>query len=88
MIEETGKVIRVEGADAWVETQPSTACGSCGDAKGCGVSVLASIFGRREIQVKVRNEANAVVGQNVIQPHDDHVGVPHDMMVGENVTIR
>ena len=81
MIEETGKVIRVEGADAWVETQPSTACGSCGDAKGCGVSVLASIFGRREIQVKVRNEANAVVGQNVI------IGIPESgLLLGSLLT--
>lgn len=70
MIEETGKVIRVEGADAWVETQPSTACGACSETQGCGVSVLASIFGRREIQIKVRNEVNAVVGEAVI------IGIP------------
>lgn len=81
MIEETGKVVRVDGSDAWIETQPSNTCGSCSDAKGCGVSVLASIFGRREIRIKVSNEINAVVGQNVI------VGIPESgLLLGSLLT--
>ena len=81
MIEETGQVIRVDGVDAWVETQPSTACGSCADAKGCGVSVLASIFGRREIQIKVSNEINAGVGERVV------IGIPESgLLLGSLLT--
>lgn len=81
MIEETAKVVRVDGADAWVETQPSTACGSCNDAKGCGVSVLASIFGRREIQIKVNNEINAGVGEIVV------IGIPESgLLLGSLLT--
>jgi len=66
MIEETAHIVRVRGDYAWVETEPATACGSCAAGKGCGISVLASLFGRRNTQVKVKNGIGAAAGDRVV----------------------
>ena len=66
MIEETGRVVRVSGKYAWVETEPVTACGSCTARSGCGTPVLARVLGRRKAPLRVANTVAAVVGDRVV----------------------
>jgi sigma-E factor negative regulatory protein RseC len=66
MIEETGRVVDVEAAYAWIETEPASACGGCSAQRGCGTSALASLFGRRNAPVRVVNRIHATVGDRVV----------------------
>lgn len=66
MIEEIGQVVEVQGDYAWVETEPATSCGSCSVRKGCGTSVLASLFGRRRSPLRALNRAGARAGEQVV----------------------
>jgi sigma-E factor negative regulatory protein RseC len=66
MIEETGRVVKVQGDYAWIETGPAATCGSCSARKGCGTSVLASVFGRRRSPVRALNRAGARTGEQVV----------------------
>jgi sigma-E factor negative regulatory protein RseC len=66
MIEEAGRVVSVEGAFAWVETQRKTACGSCSARAGCGTSVLDKVFGQRMNRIRALNQTEAQVGDEVI----------------------
>lgn len=66
MIEESGRVVAVEGDFAWVESERTSACGSCAVRKGCGTSAIAKVFGRRRMQLRVLNRINARVGDDVV----------------------
>jgi sigma-E factor negative regulatory protein RseC len=66
MIEETGRVVEVNGDYAWVETESAASCGSCSAHAGCGTSVLASLFGRRDAPVRALNRAGARAGELVV----------------------
>lgn len=66
MIEESGRVVAVEGDFAWVESERTSACGSCAVRKGCGTSAIAKVFGRRRMQLRVLNRINALVGDDVV----------------------
>lgn len=46
MIEETGRVIALEGDSLWVETIQRSACHSCAVQKGCGQGTLARFAGK------------------------------------------
>jgi sigma-E factor negative regulatory protein RseC len=66
MIEESARVVEVSGDYAWVETEPATSCGSCSARAGCGTSVLATLFGRRDAPVRALNRAGARAGEQVV----------------------
>jgi sigma-E factor negative regulatory protein RseC len=66
MIEESAKVIRVEGEYAIVETAQRAACGACESQTGCSTSILAGLFKRRENQLKVINSVLAKPGEAVV----------------------
>lgn len=66
MIEESGRVIRVEDDHAWVETQRKSVCGSCSASKGCGTSVLGKVLGQRRSYVRVLNPVGAKLGDEVV----------------------
>lgn len=65
MIEETARVVAVEGEEAWVETERRSSCGSC-SAKGCGTGALSKVLGAKAQRMKVRNPAGAEVGDAVV----------------------
>lgn len=65
MITETGRVIALQGDQAWVQTIRQSACGSCSARQGCGQRVLASASGGRANQVLVANSLGARVGDEV-----------------------
>jgi len=66
MIEETGQVVDVEGAFAWIESERTSTCGACNVRKGCGTAVLAKVLGQRRVHLRVLNRINARVGDDVV----------------------
>jgi sigma-E factor negative regulatory protein RseC len=66
MIEETGQVVDVEGAFAWIESERTSTCGACNVRKGCGTAVLAKVLGQRRVHLRVLNRINARVGDAVV----------------------
>ncbi len=66
MIEQAGVVVTVQGEYALVDGNRSTACGSCSARSGCGVSVLARVFGGRPVHLRALNRINARVGDPVV----------------------
>jgi sigma-E factor negative regulatory protein RseC len=66
VIEETGKVVELEGAFAWIESERTTTCGGCAARKGCGTATLAKVLGKRRLRLRVVNQINARVGDNVV----------------------
>lgn len=66
MIEESGRVIELEGEYAWIEGERSTSCGGCAARKGCGTGALAQLTGRRTVRLRVLNRIDAAVGDRVV----------------------
>jgi len=65
MLETRASVIRVEGAEAIVEAQPSGGCGACSGGGGCGGAGLSRTLCVRPRQFRVRNSVGARVGDEV-----------------------
>ena len=66
MIEETGQIVDVHGAFAWVESERASTCGSCAVNKGCGTGAIAKVLGRRRVRMRVLNRIEARVGDQVV----------------------
>jgi sigma-E factor negative regulatory protein RseC len=66
MIEESGRVVAVEGDFAWIESEHTSACSGCAVRKGCGTSAIAKVFGQRRIRLQVLNRIHARVGDTVV----------------------
>ena len=66
MIEETGQVVEVQGEFTWVEHERTSTCGSCSVRKGCGTSAIAKMLGQRRVRLRVLNQINAHVGDQVV----------------------
>ena len=75
MIEETGRVVAVEGDHVWVETIRQTACKSCELKSGCGQQALAKAFGDKRMHLKL---------ENTLQLHENEcvvLGIPEDALL-------
>ncbi len=81
MIEETGQVVDVKGAFAWIESERTSTCGACNVRKGCGTAVLAKILGQRRIHLRVLNRINARVGDAVV------IGIPESALVRGSLAV-
>lgn len=66
MIEETGQIVDVQGAFAWVESERSSSCGNCAVNKGCGTGAIAKVLGQRRVRLRVLNRIEARVGDRVV----------------------
>jgi sigma-E factor negative regulatory protein RseC len=74
IIEETARVVALDGDQAWVTTQRRTACGSCAANKSCGAGIIArGLVSGRTLQIKAVNQVEAVVGDDVVLGIDDKV---------------
>jgi len=75
IIEETARVVAIDGEQAWVVTQRRSACESCSANKGCGAGIMARglMPGRATMQIKAANLAGAVVGEDVVLGVDDRI---------------
>lgn len=66
MLETPATVIRLEGGEAIVEAAQSGGCGSCSGGKGCGSGKLSQMLCVRPREFRVRNDAEAQVGDRVL----------------------
>jgi sigma-E factor negative regulatory protein RseC len=66
MIEETAQVVRVDGADVWVETRRRSTCSGCAAEKGCGTAALSKVLGNRRTLVRVLADMPLRVGDQVV----------------------
>lgn len=68
MIEESGKVVAVDGHFVWIETIRKSACQSCSMRAGCGHSVIANAGGEQKGHVRARNPngCTVAVGDHVV----------------------
>lgn len=75
MVEESARVLRVEGDVVWVQAIAKSACGSCQAQKGCGHSLLAKA-GQKQIDLPVaRNGIDVHENDQVI------IGVPEQAIL-------
>lgn len=66
MLEETGRIVALDGEFAWVESERTSTCGSCSVRRGCGTSAIAKVLGNRQLQLRAVNQAGADVGDQVV----------------------
>ena len=66
MIEQPGTVIRVDGGDAWVETERRSSCSDCSAKVGCGHAILGKALGRRFNIVRVPSVGELKTGDCVV----------------------
>ena len=56
---------------ATLEIVRQTACGLCGQTRGCGNSLWGKLFGHKSANFKAQNQINAKVGDHVIVGIDE-----------------
>jgi len=66
MIRESGQVVDVEGDYAWIESERRSTCGGCSARKGCGTGAIAKVLGRKRLNLRAINRANARIGDHVV----------------------
>lgn len=79
MIEERAVILSLEANAsapdtpnmAVLEIERKTACGLCGQTRGCGNSLWGKLFAHRSTAFKANNHINASVGQSVIVGIDE-----------------
>jgi sigma-E factor negative regulatory protein RseC len=65
MLEISARVLRVEGAMAWVQVEAPPSCGLC-HGKGCGSSVFNQLWREGEPEYALDNSIAAEVGDAVV----------------------
>jgi sigma-E factor negative regulatory protein RseC len=70
MIEERAIILSLNGDSnnptATLEIERKTACGLCGQTRGCGNSIWGKLFAHQSSAFKAQNRINAKVGDSVI----------------------
>lgn len=66
MLEESGRVVDVDGDFAWIESERTSTCSACSARKGCGTGAIAKVLGARRMRLRVVNRVNAGVGDHVV----------------------
>lgn len=65
MLETRAIIVHVSGDDALVESKGGLGCGNCDSVQGCSSGKLSQLFCSKPRQFKVKNVANANVGDEV-----------------------
>lgn len=74
IIEETARIVALEGDQAWVVTQRRSACDSCGANKACGTGLMARALPKGPgLKIQAFNTTEAKVGDDVVLGIDDRV---------------
>ena len=71
MIEEQARVVSVDDGFADVAIGRRSSCGSCEARSGCGTSLLASVFPRRQLRLRLANAIGALPGDLVVVGLDE-----------------
>lgn len=68
MIEERAVILSLDNSssNATLEIERKTACGLCGQTRGCGNSIWGKLFAHQSSAFKAQNRINAKVGDSVI----------------------
>lgn len=66
MIQEQAQVSSVNGEYAWIQKARVSSCSGCQSEDHCGTSAISKVVGKRYVQVKALNTANAQVGDSVL----------------------
>lgn len=70
MIEERAVILsldnKLNNSTATLEIERKTACGLCGQTRGCGNSIWGKLFAHKSSAFKAQNNINAKVGDSVI----------------------
>jgi sigma-E factor negative regulatory protein RseC len=70
MIEERAVILSLDNrfneSTATLEIERKTACGLCGQTRGCGNSIWGKLFAHQSTAFKAKNNINAKVGDSVI----------------------
>jgi len=66
MIEQTVKVVALEGEHAWIESLSLHGCAKCEAGEGCGGGIFAKLFGDKQFRMKINNSLNIDLNDNVV----------------------
>jgi sigma-E factor negative regulatory protein RseC len=66
MIEEYAVVTKCSGTQATLEIERRTACGLCGQKRGCGNATWGKMLGHESHDFTADNQVNAKVGDSVV----------------------
>jgi sigma-E factor negative regulatory protein RseC len=66
MIEQTVKVIAIEGKHAWVESLSLHGCAKCEAGEGCGGGIFSKLFGNKQFRMKIENSLNVDLHENIV----------------------
>lgn len=72
MIEEYAIVISCDNKRATLEVERRTACGLCGQKRGCGNATWGKLLGHKSHEFQAENPINAVAGDSVVVGLDEH----------------
>ena len=81
MLEESARVVDVEGEFAWVESDRTTTCSGCSARRGCGTGVIARVLGRKRLRLRVVNTIDAGVGDHIV------IGIPESGVVRGSLAV-
>ena len=71
MLEEFAVVTARKGNQAILEIERRTACGLCGQKRGCGNATWGKLLGHQNHQLTAENQVNANVGDSVVVGIDE-----------------
>ncbi len=71
MIEEYAIVTKCAGTQATLEIERRTACGLCGQKRGCGNATWGKLLGHHSHDFTAENKVNANVGDSVVVGIDE-----------------
>jgi len=66
MIEESGRVIAVEGDEVWIETIRTSSCSDCSARSGCGQGLLAKVKDGARSHIRLQTDLKLAVDDEVI----------------------
>lgn len=81
MIEESGRVVDVEGGFAWIESERNSTCGGCSVRGGCGTGVIARALGPRRLRLRAINSIDVVIGDEVV------IGIPESGLLRGSLAV-
>lgn len=73
MIEEYAVVTECADNLALIEIERRTACGLCGQKRGCGNATWGKLLGHKSKTIRAKNEIGAKVGDSVVVGIDERV---------------
>ena len=66
MIEQQGRIVRVEDGRAWIAVGPRLGCSACEAGQGCGAGLFGRLLKRKPVTLSVANPECYPVGKAVV----------------------